>query len=162
MPEITIRVGGRPYLVACQEGEEGFLESAAALLDGQATLLTDQIGNLPENRLLLMAGLMVSDQMAAMKDGGAPPVAGDAGQIAVLTAQVAQLEADLKAAHAAVQAKDGELAAAQAELTDAQTELAAVKDTAPTDAEVPNYDTLEELTVRAEALADRVEGNGSV
>ncbi len=33
MPEVQIKIGGRPFQVACQEGEEHFLQAAAQLLD---------------------------------------------------------------------------------------------------------------------------------
>jgi cell division protein ZapA len=68
MPEVQIHIGGRPFNVACQEGEEHFLQSAAALLDGEATTLMDQIGRLPEARMLLMAGLMLADKSAGTED----------------------------------------------------------------------------------------------
>lgn len=68
MPEVTIQIGGRPFNVACQEGEEHFLHSAAALLDNEARSLMDQIGRLPEARMLLMAGLMLSDKHAGAEE----------------------------------------------------------------------------------------------
>ena len=33
MPDVTIKIGDRSFEVACQEGEEHFLQSAAAMLD---------------------------------------------------------------------------------------------------------------------------------
>ncbi len=68
MPEVQISIGGRPFTVACQEGEEHFLESAASLLDNEASQLMDQIGRLPESRMLLMAGLMLADKTAGTDD----------------------------------------------------------------------------------------------
>lgn len=68
MPEVTIHIGGRPFNVACQEGEEHFLQSAAGLLDDEAKALMDQIGRLPESRMLLMAGLMLADKAAGTQD----------------------------------------------------------------------------------------------
>ncbi|SMX23500.1 cell division protein ZapA [Boseongicola aestuarii] len=68
MPEVTINIGGRPFQVACQEGEEHFLQSAAGLLDNEASILMDQIGRLPEARMLLMAGLMLADKAAGTDD----------------------------------------------------------------------------------------------
>ena len=68
MPEVTIQIGGRPFNVACQEGEEHFLHSAAGLLDNEAKSLMDQIGRLPEARMLLMAGLMLADKHAGAED----------------------------------------------------------------------------------------------
>jgi cell division protein ZapA len=50
MPNIIITVGGRKFEVACQDGEESFLKAAAEVLDGEAQLLTDQVGRLSESR----------------------------------------------------------------------------------------------------------------
>ena len=82
MPEVTINIGARPFQVACQEGEEHFLQSAAALLDAEASTLMDQIGRLPEARMLLMAGLMLADKAAGSDD-----------QLKALEDKVAQQEA---------------------------------------------------------------------
>ena len=68
MPEIQIIIGGREFEVACQEGEEHYLESAAQLLDGEAAVLASQIGRMPESRMLLMAGLMLADKTAGMEE----------------------------------------------------------------------------------------------
>ena len=51
MPDVSITIGGRQFEVACQDGEESFLKAAAEVLDGEARLLTDQVGRLAENRM---------------------------------------------------------------------------------------------------------------
>ncbi|WP_373635399.1 cell division protein ZapA [Yoonia sp. SS1-5] len=68
MPQVEIKIGGRVFEVACQEGEEHFLQSAAAMLDGEAAHLSDQIGRMPEARMLLMAGLMLADKTAGLEE----------------------------------------------------------------------------------------------
>ncbi len=68
MPEVEILIGGRSFSVACQEGEEQYLYSAAHILDGEAQVLVDQIGRMPESRLLLMAGLMLADKTGGLED----------------------------------------------------------------------------------------------
>lgn len=68
MPQIEITIGGRNFEVACQDGEEQFLHSAAAMLDSEAQQLAAQIGRLPEARMLLMAGLMLADRTAELED----------------------------------------------------------------------------------------------
>jgi cell division protein ZapA len=68
MPEITIHIGGRGFEVSCQLGEESYLHSAAKMLDDEAQVLSDQIGRMPEARMLLMAGLMLADKTAAVED----------------------------------------------------------------------------------------------
>ncbi len=68
MPDVKITIGGRSFEVACQEGEEHFLESAAAMLDAEASALVGQIAHLTESRMLLMSGLMLADKTAGMED----------------------------------------------------------------------------------------------
>lgn len=68
MPEIEIEIGGRKFDVACQAGEEHYLRTAAKMLDEEASVLTAQIGRIPESRMLLMAGLMLADKTAGLQD----------------------------------------------------------------------------------------------
>ncbi|KNG95608.1 cell division protein ZapA [Pseudaestuariivita atlantica] len=68
MPEVVIQIGGRSFEVACAEGEEHYLLSAAKMLDNEAQVLADQIGRMPEARMLLMAGLMLADKTAGLED----------------------------------------------------------------------------------------------
>lgn len=68
MPEVTISIGGRQFEVACQEGEEHYLHTAAKMLDDEAQVLADQVGRMPEARMLLMAGLMLADKTASVED----------------------------------------------------------------------------------------------
>jgi cell division protein ZapA len=82
MPELQITIGGKDFLVVCQEGEEHFLRSAAAMLDAEARPLVAQLGRVPESKLLLMAGLMLADKTAAVED-----------EVRALRARIAELEA---------------------------------------------------------------------
>jgi cell division protein ZapA len=83
VPELEITVGGRPFRVACQEGEEHFLRAAAQVLDGEAQPLIAQLGRMPEGRMLLMAGLMLADRTAAVED-----------ELRGLKARLAEIEAN--------------------------------------------------------------------
>ena len=67
MARVNVQIGNRPFDVACELGQEEFLTAAAALLDAEATELSAQIGRIPEQHMLLMAGLMLADKMAALK-----------------------------------------------------------------------------------------------
>ena len=84
MPEVRITIGGRQFEVACQEGEESYLHSAAKMLDDEAQVLSDQVGRMPEARMLLMAGLMLADKTASVED-----------RIAEVRAELAEREAEL-------------------------------------------------------------------
>jgi len=68
MPEVEITIGGRTFEVACQEGEEKYLHSASKMLDTEAQVLAEQVGRIPEARMLLMAGLMLADKTAGLED----------------------------------------------------------------------------------------------
>ncbi|GHE02406.1 cell division protein ZapA [Defluviimonas sp. 20V17] len=89
MPDIEIEIGGRTFLVGCQEGEEHFLRTAAQMLDTEAQALLVQTGRIPEARMLLMAGLMLADKTAGAED-----------QLRESQARVAELEAQLAQAQA--------------------------------------------------------------
>ena len=67
MPEVTIEIGGREFEVACQTGEEPYLQAAAKMLDEEASVLSAQVGRVPEARMLLMAGLMLADKTADLQ-----------------------------------------------------------------------------------------------
>ncbi len=68
MPEVKVEIGGRAFEVACQEGEEPYLQAAAKMLDEEAQVLSAQVGRMPEARMLLMAGLMLADKTASFED----------------------------------------------------------------------------------------------
>ena len=85
MPEVTISIGGRQFEVACQEGEESYLHAAAKMLDDEAQVLSDQVGRMPEARMLLMAGLLLADKTASVED-----------QISEVRAELAEREAELE------------------------------------------------------------------
>lgn len=84
MPQVEIVIGGRSFEVACQTGEEHYLQSAAAMLNVEAEHLSSQIGRMPEARMLLMAGLMLADKTAGLED-----------KVKVADTKIAQLQAQI-------------------------------------------------------------------
>ena len=68
MPQVEITIGGRSFEVACQDGEEHFLQTAAKMLDEEAQHISSQVGRMPESRMLLMAGLMLADKTASFEE----------------------------------------------------------------------------------------------
>lgn len=91
MPEITIQIGNRDFEVACREGEEHFLHSAASMLNEEASVLGQQLGRIPEARMLLMAGLMLADKTAGYQD-----------QVKKLEAELAEVKKELEVSKADV------------------------------------------------------------
>lgn len=114
MADVKINIGGREFEVACREGEEHFLHSAASMLDNEAGALNEALGRMPETRMLLMAGLMLADKTASLEDqlkAGTKDVAVDAGALKRAKKTEAQLSdaqvelAEIKAQLAEVQAE---------------------------------------------------------
>ena len=68
MPEVEIEIGGRRFEVACQPGEEDYLISAATTLNEEASNIGQKLGRLSETRMLLLAGLMLADQIGNFRD----------------------------------------------------------------------------------------------
>ena len=93
MPDVTITIGNREFDVACQDGEEHFLRSAASMLDTEAQTLVSQIRHLTESRMLLMSGLMLADKTAGLDDN-----------LKAAEKRIAELEAELAEAQAAAKA----------------------------------------------------------
>ena len=107
MPEVTIQIGGRQFEVACQAGEEPYLEAAAKMLDDEAQVLSDQVGRMPEGRMLLMAGLMLADKAASIED-----------RIAEVEAALQEKEQELAALRDATPSDPGAAAVAPAGLAE--------------------------------------------
>lgn len=116
MPQVEISIGGRTFEVACQDGEEHFLHSAAGMLDNEAQHLADQIGRMPESRMLLMAGLMLADKTASLED-----------KVRVLEADAAKMRAAIETLEdrPAPAPQRIEVPVVPSEVTDALAELAA-------------------------------------
>lgn len=113
MPEVKITIGGREFEVACQEGEEHYLHAAAGMLDEEAQVLVQQVGRLPEARMLLMAALMLADRTASMED-----------KVAEVQARLDESDAELSNLRGAAPQKV-EVAVVPPRVTEAMAEFAA-------------------------------------
>ena len=60
---IDLNIAGRSYQVACREGEEENLRSAARLVDGKSREALAGLGTLSEARQFLFASLLLADQL---------------------------------------------------------------------------------------------------
>ena len=68
MPEVTIKIGQRPYTINCPEGEGPQLQKARDALDAEASTLLAHAGRVPEAQMLLMSGLMLADRTLALQE----------------------------------------------------------------------------------------------
>src|SRR5438067_8477204 len=60
---VDLTIAGRTYQVACREGEEENLKTAARLLDAKSREALSGLGTLSEARQFLFAGLLLADQL---------------------------------------------------------------------------------------------------
>ena len=63
MAEVELSIAGRPYKVACRNGEEDTLRAAGALVDAKCREALAGLGTLSESRQLLFAALLLADQL---------------------------------------------------------------------------------------------------
>jgi cell division protein ZapA len=63
VPQVNVLVNGRAYTVACAAGEESHVQELANAFDKRVQELSASVGQVGESRLLLMAGLVVADQL---------------------------------------------------------------------------------------------------
>ena len=77
MAEVDLIIAGRPYKVACRDGEEEALRVAARLVDAKSREALAGLGTLSEARQLLFAGLLLADQLIDQNPQAAAPAAPD-------------------------------------------------------------------------------------
>ncbi len=63
MLHVTINVNGRPYDIACQQGQEDQIRKLGEYIDEKGKELTSAIGQISENRLLIMVALLLADEV---------------------------------------------------------------------------------------------------
>lgn len=68
MAEVRLTINGRGYDIVCDEGDEERLRSLAHEIDRRVAQLTDSVGQIGDARLLLMAGLLIADELAEAKN----------------------------------------------------------------------------------------------
>ena len=79
MAEVTIEVGGRRYDVACRDGEEAQLRNLARMVDEKAEQARAIVGAVNESRQLLLAALLLADELSDLRGGKAVPLPPDTG-----------------------------------------------------------------------------------
>jgi cell division protein ZapA len=67
MAHVSVTINGKTYRMACDEGQEGHLISLAERFDGYVNQLRGAFGEIGDQRLTVMAGVMVTDEMQEME-----------------------------------------------------------------------------------------------
>ncbi len=71
MAEVQLEIGGRTYPVSCRDGEEEHLRSIAQLVDSKACEARAAVGTGGEMRQLLLASLLLADELQEARSPGA-------------------------------------------------------------------------------------------
>jgi len=72
MGQVNVTINGRAYQVACDDGQEQHLTALAAYVDRRVGELTAAMGQIGDARLLVMASLLIADELADAQAAGAP------------------------------------------------------------------------------------------
>ena len=159
MAHVAVRINGRAYQVACEDGQEEHLEKLAAYIDQRVGELVREVGQVGDARLLVMASLIIADELADAYDeleelraANAMPPPPDPET--VRAAEAARNAASAAEARAAT--VEQSLQAAQERIARLEQQLA---ETAASDSAMQDEFAagLEALADRVTALAERVE-----
>lgn len=64
MGQVKVSINDRSYAVACGDGEENHVRELAGYINKHVTSLAQEVGQVGDARLLLMAGLLVADELS--------------------------------------------------------------------------------------------------
>lgn len=94
MSKVTISLNGRAFTIGCEEGQQAYLRDLASHLDSHVRDLSEKVGQIGDLRLLLMASLIVADEMRESQ-----------GRIEALEDERAELKGRLSQAEARLRAE---------------------------------------------------------
>ena len=106
MGQVTLSIHSRNYVMSCDDGQEEHLTRLGEYLDEKIRELSRTSGGVGETRLLVMAALLISDELFEARknlSGGATPASGSPnGADADAFAGLEEAEADMALALDAV------------------------------------------------------------
>jgi cell division protein ZapA len=73
VPEVNVEINGRKYRMACEEGQQAHLIGLAERFNIQVEGLKGAVGEIGDNRLTVMAGIAVLDELEARPSAGLQP-----------------------------------------------------------------------------------------
>ena len=68
MPEVNVEIDGKKFRMACEEGQEAHLMELAERFNRTVVQLKGSFGEIGDNRLVVMAGIAVLDELAEAED----------------------------------------------------------------------------------------------
>ncbi|HEX3973013.1 MAG TPA: cell division protein ZapA [Stellaceae bacterium] len=106
MPQVSITINGRSYPVACDEGEEGRIRDLARMIDSKVAGFARQVGQAGEARLLVLAALVLADELSEANEAAqrlgtqpGPDNAVVAGSVSRLAQRIEAVAARLESSH---------------------------------------------------------------
>lgn len=100
MASVSVNINGKTYRMACDEGQENHLIALAEKLDSYVGQLKGSFGEIGDQRLTVMAGIMVTDELVELQK-----------RVAKMEAEMVEMRETIKTSTAA--ADDGEKEAAR-------------------------------------------------
>ena len=68
MVNVTVKFNNRDYILSCEDGQEQELEKLSLHLNEKFEKLKSDLGNIGENKLLLISSIQVIDEMFTIKE----------------------------------------------------------------------------------------------
>tara|TARA_B100001123_G_C15089043_1_gene938847 strand:+ start:601 stop:885 length:285 start_codon:yes stop_codon:yes gene_type:complete len=62
MAEVDVEVNGRPYRIACNDGEESRVSELTKKLDTEMKMLAQRVGQLGEAQMMMLAAILLLDR----------------------------------------------------------------------------------------------------
>ena len=64
MAQVAVTINNRSYRIACDDGQEEHLQRLAQFVDKKVAELVAAVGQIGDTRLLVMASLLVADELS--------------------------------------------------------------------------------------------------
>lgn len=68
MAQVSVPVNGRSYAIACEDGQETRIRRLAQYVDAKVSEFVGSAGQVGEARLLLLAALVIADELSDAND----------------------------------------------------------------------------------------------
>lgn len=78
MAQVSIRINGRSYDIACDDGQEERIQALSNYVDERVKEISDSVGQIGEQRLLVMTSLLIADELGNAHEQLNEPKAGQA------------------------------------------------------------------------------------
>ncbi len=67
MPQVAVVINDKTYRMACDEGQEQHLIGLAKRFDSSVSHLKESFGEIGDQRLTVMAGIMITDELVELQ-----------------------------------------------------------------------------------------------